>query len=40
MDFLPGPIRVIFDWLIMILGTIFTFLEKKEEGTETETEEA
>lgn len=39
MDSLPGPIRVLIDWLIMILGTIFTFFEKKEEEAET-TEEA
>ncbi len=32
MDMLPGPIRVILDWLIMIMGTIFTFLAKKDEG--------
>ena len=38
MDMLPGAVRVLIDWLIMLLGTIFTFFEKKEE-TET-TEEA
>lgn len=37
MDMLPGAIRVLLDWLIMLLGTVFTFFEKKEEGA---TEEA
>ncbi len=36
MDSLPGPLRVLIDWLIMLLGTIFTFFEKKEEETTTE----
>ncbi|GEM_PF-1895225 len=36
MDGLPGPIRVILDWLIMLLGTIFTFLEKREDADATE----
>ncbi len=31
MDMLPGAVRVLVDWLIMIMGTIFTFFEKKEE---------
>ena len=31
MDGLPGPFRVLLDWFIMLLGTIFTFFEKKEE---------
>ena len=31
MDMLPGAIRVILDWFIMLLGTLFTFMEKKEE---------
>lgn len=34
MDMLPGAIRVLVDWLIMIMGTIFTFFEKKEETGE------
>ncbi len=36
MDMLPGAIRVLVDWLIMIMGTIFTFFEKKEEDTSAE----
>lgn len=36
MDMLPGPIRVLVDWIIMIMGTLFTFLEKKEEGESAE----
>ncbi len=36
MDSLPGPIRVIIDWLIMVIGTLFTFLEKKEDTDTTE----
>lgn len=34
MDMLPGALRVLIDWLIMIMGTLFTFLEKKEETPE------
>lgn len=36
MDMLPGAIRVILDWFIMLLGTLFTFMEKKEETDTTE----
>ena len=34
MDMLPATLRVIVDWIIMILGTVFTFMEKKEDTTE------
>lgn len=34
MEMLPGFVRVILDWLIMLMGTLFTFMEKKEEGEE------
>lgn len=34
MEMLPGFVRVILDWLIMVMGTLFTFMEKKEEGEE------
>ncbi len=34
MDMLPGFVRVILDWFIMLMGTVFTFFEKKEEGEE------
>jgi len=34
MEMLPGFVRVIIDWLIMVMGTLFTFMEKKEEGEE------
>lgn len=34
MEMLPGFVRVIIDWLIMVIGTLFTFMEKKEEGEE------
>ena len=37
MDSLPGTLRVIIDWIILVFGTLFTFLEKKEEA---DTEEA
>ena len=36
MDMLPGAIRVLVDWIIMLLGTVFTFFEKKEEGEAAE----
>ena len=36
MDSLPGVFRVIIDWIIMIFGTLFTFLEKKEDTDTTE----
>ena len=36
MDMLPGAFRVILDWFIMLLGTLFTFLEKKEDAETTE----
>ena len=36
MDMLPGFARVIVDWIIMLMGTLFTFLEKKEEGENAE----
>ena len=35
MDMLPGALRVLVDWIIMIMGTLFTFFEMKEE-TEAE----
>lgn len=35
MNSLPGPIRVLLDWLIMLMGTIFTFFEKKEDEADT-----
>lgn len=38
MDMLPGAVRVLIDWFIMLLGTIFTFFEKKDEETETSSE--
>lgn len=39
MDALPGPLRVILDWLIMLLGTILTYFGmKNEEDTETSEE--
>lgn len=34
MEMLPGFVRVILDWLIMVMSTLFTFMEKKEEGEE------
>ena len=34
MEMLPGFLRVILDRLIMVMGTLFTFMEKKEEGEE------
>ena len=38
MDMLPGVFRVILDWLIMVMGTLFTFLEKKEDTDVQENE--
>lgn len=37
MDMLPGALRVLIDWIIMFMGTIFTFLEKQEEPADEET---
>lgn len=31
MDMLPGAIRVLVDWIIMLIGTVWTFFDKKEE---------
>lgn len=36
MDSIPATFRVIVDWLIMLFGTLFTFLEKKEDTEATE----
>ena len=31
MEFLPGAVQVLINWLIMIIGTIGTFFKKKQE---------
>lgn len=36
MDSLPGAVKVLVDWIIMLLGTIFTFFKKKEEPETSE----
>ena len=36
MDMLPGAVRVLLDWFIMLMGTILTFFGMKEEETTTE----
>ena len=38
MDMLPGALRVLIDWIIMLMGPIFTFFEKKEEEEQETTE--
>ena len=31
MEFLPGAVQVLIDWLIMLMGTLFTFFGKMQE---------
>ena len=31
MEFLPGAVQVLIDWLIMIVGTLGTFFKKMQE---------
>ena len=31
---IPVFVKVIADWFIMLIGTLFTFLDKKEEAAE------
>ena len=30
-EYLPGPIQVLVEWLILIISTLFSFLKKKSE---------
>ena len=34
MEMLPGAVQVLIAWFEMIIGTILTFLRKRDEGDE------